>query len=104
MVLILKGVVRLTGESMSFKDAYVTYLISRYPVIFYSLVEVGYALVKKQLISTDFSNYANILMVIFSQAIMYVYLNGRLSKKQNLIVNIVFAILLSAGSIYQLVK
>lgn len=76
----------MTGESMSFKDAYVTYLISRYPVIFYSLVEVGYALVKKQLISTDFSNYANILMVIFSQAIMYVYLDGRLSKKQNLIV------------------
>lgn len=104
VALILKGVVRLTGETMSFKDAYVTYLISRYPVIFYSLVEVGYALVKKQLISTDFSNYANILMVIFSQAIMYVYLDGRLSKKQNLIVNIVFAILLSAGSIYQLVK
>ncbi|WP_462271077.1 hypothetical protein [Ligilactobacillus agilis] len=43
-------------------------------------------------------------MVIFSQAIMYVYLDGRLRKKQNLIVNIVFAILLSAGSIYQLVK
>ena len=43
-------------------------------------------------------------MVLFSQAIMYVYLDGKLNKKQNMIVNGVIFILLVVGPVFQIIR
>jgi len=104
MSLIIKGLSYLVGETMTYKNAYIAYMISRYPVIFYLLVQVDYFLIKKQEINGAFSNYATILMVLFSQAIMYVYLDGKLNKKQYMIVNGVIFILLVVGPVFQIIR